>query len=100
MPTTSLASVSTMPAGVAVVGHLVAGAVPQDPADLGAVGGVGRESIGIGPVPAVLVGGHRRVVAQPQSRGAQTHTCGLLVREQSLDSQVNTVNRLPAERAC
>ena len=61
------------PAGVAVVGHLVAGAVAQDAPHVGTVRRVGREAVGVGPVAAVVVVGHRRVVAGTQ----QSHGAGV-----------------------
>ena len=57
------------PPGVAVVGDLVAGAAAEDGADAGIVGGVGRQQIGAGPVPAVLLGGHRGIVAPANVQG-------------------------------
>ena len=70
-------------AGVAVVGHLVAGAVPQDAADLGAVGRVGRQAVGVGPVAAVVVGGHGRVVAGRRAAAPQRRRAPRLRGENS-----------------
>ena len=63
VPIASLASVEHDAAGVAVVGHFVAGAVAEDPPHFGAVGRVGTQAVRVGPVAAVVVRGRGRVVA-------------------------------------
>ena len=57
------------PPGVAVVGDLVAGAAAENGADAGVVGRIGGEQIGAGPVPAVLLGGHRGIVSPANVQG-------------------------------
>jgi hypothetical protein len=51
------------PSGIRVVGCFIPSTVPKDPSNFGAIGCVGREPIGIGPMATIIVGGHRSVVA-------------------------------------
>ena len=50
------------PSGIRVVGRFIPSTVPKDPSNFGAIGCVGREPIGIGPMATIIVGGHRSVI--------------------------------------
>ena len=51
------------PSGIRVVGRFIPSTVPKDPSNFGAIGCVGREPIGIGPMATIIVSGHRSVIA-------------------------------------
>ena len=78
-------------AGITVVGHLVARAVPQDPSHIGAVGRIGRQAIGVGPVATIVVVGDRRVVATEQRNAVRSLKVGAKSDATSRLSRVSCV---------
>jgi hypothetical protein len=89
------------PPSIAVVGHFVAGAVPQRTSDVRAVSRVGAEPIRVGPMAAIFVGRDRRVVAGAERAvGPRVLAVGTHGPAEQPQKPIQHVNSSRKEPAC